>query len=114
MMNMMRGIKETIRILGTGSHVPSKILTNQDLVAMGLDTSDEWIVKRTGIRERRIASPDVATSDLGYEAAVKALAMAALPPGEIELIISWRPLHRTPAARPRLTGFRRDWMHASL
>lgn len=78
---------ETIRILGTGSYVPSKILTNHDLVAMGLDTTDEWIVKRTGIRERRIADPDVATSDLGYEAAVRALEMAALSPGEIDLIV---------------------------
>lgn len=78
---------ETIRILGTGSYVPSKILTNQDLVSMGLDTTDEWIVKRTGIRERRIADPDVATSDLGYEAAVRALEMAALSPGEIDLIV---------------------------
>jgi 3-oxoacyl-[acyl-carrier-protein] synthase-3 len=78
---------ETTRILGTGSYVPSKILTNHDLVAMGLDTTDEWIVKRTGIRERRIADPDVATSDLGYEAAVRALEMAALSPGEIDLIV---------------------------
>ncbi len=78
---------ETIRILGTGSYVPSKMLTNHDLVAMGLDTTDEWIVKRTGIRERRIADPDVATSDLGFEAAVRALEMAALSPGEIDLIV---------------------------
>lgn len=78
---------ETIRILGTGSYVPSKILTNHDLVSMGLDTTDQWIVKRTGIRERRIADPDVATSDLGYEAAVRALEMAALSPGEIDLIV---------------------------
>jgi 3-oxoacyl-[acyl-carrier-protein] synthase-3 len=78
---------ETIRILGTGSHVPSKILTNHDLVAMGLDTTEEWIMRRTGISERRIADPNVATSDLGYEAAVRALEMASLSPGEIELII---------------------------
>ena len=78
---------ETIRILGTGSHVPSKILTNHDLVAMGLDTTEEWIMRRTGISERRIADPNVATSDLGYEAAVRALEMASLSPEEIELII---------------------------
>jgi 3-oxoacyl-[acyl-carrier-protein] synthase-3 len=78
---------ETIRILGTGSHVPSGILTNHDLVAMGLDTTDEWIVKRTGICERRIADPDVSSADLGYEAAARALEMAGLSPGEIELII---------------------------
>ena len=78
---------ETIRILGTGSHVPSKVLTNHDLVAMGLDTTEEWIMRRTGISERRIADPNVATSDLGYEAAVRALEMASLSPEEIELII---------------------------
>jgi 3-oxoacyl-[acyl-carrier-protein] synthase-3 len=78
---------ESIRILGTGSHVPSKILTNHDLVAMGLDTTDEWIVKRTGIRERRIADTKAAASDLGYEAAVRALEMAALSPEDIELIV---------------------------
>lgn len=78
---------ETIRILGTGSFVPPKVLNNQDLVDMGLDTSDEWIVKRTGVRERRIAAPETATSDLAYEAAVKALNMASLSPRDIELII---------------------------
>jgi 3-oxoacyl-[acyl-carrier-protein] synthase-3 len=78
---------ETIRILGTGSHVPSKILNNHDLVAMGLDTSDEWIVKRTGVSERRIADPDVATSDLGYEAACKALEMAGISSRDIDLIV---------------------------
>lgn len=78
---------ETIRILGTGSHVPSKILTNHDLVAMGLDTTDEWIVKRTGVSERRIAEPDIATSDLGYAAARQALEMADLSSRDIDLIV---------------------------
>ncbi|MGA8180612.1 MAG: beta-ketoacyl-ACP synthase III [Desulfobacterales bacterium] len=78
---------ETIRILGTGSYLPSKILANHDLVDMGLDTTDEWIVKRTGISERRIADPNVAASDLGYKAAARALDMAALSPEGIELII---------------------------
>ncbi len=78
---------ETIRIIGTGSFVPPKVLHNQDLADMGLDTSDEWIVKRTGVSERRIAAPEAATSDLAYEAAVKALDMASLSPRDIELII---------------------------
>jgi len=78
---------ESIRILGIGSHLPSRILTNNDLVAMGLDTSNEWIVKRTGVRQRRIADPAIAASDLGYEAAVKALEMADMSPGDIELIV---------------------------
>ena len=78
---------ETIRILGTGSYVPPRILTNQDLVAMGLDTSDEWITKRTGVRERRMAAPEVTASDLGFEAAVRALDMAGLAPADLDLII---------------------------
>lgn len=78
---------ESIRILGTGSYVPPKILTNFDLEKMGLDTSDEWISQRTGVRERRIADPDITTSDLGYEASVKALEMAGMTAQELDLII---------------------------
>jgi 3-oxoacyl-[acyl-carrier-protein] synthase-3 len=78
---------KAIRILGTGSYVPPQIITNDDLVAMGLDTSDEWIVKRTGVRERRMAAPEVATSDLGFEASQKALDMAGLTAGDLDLII---------------------------
>ena len=78
---------DTIRILGTGSYVPPRVLTNRDLVAMGLDTSDEWITKRTGVRERRVAAPDITASDLGYEAAVRALDMAGLAPADLDLII---------------------------
>ncbi|MGA8281094.1 MAG: beta-ketoacyl-ACP synthase 3, partial [Desulfobacterales bacterium] len=78
---------DTIRILGTGSYVPPRVLTNDDLVATGLDTSDEWIAKRTGVRERRVAAPDVTASDLGYEAAVRALDMAGLTPADLDLII---------------------------
>ncbi|MEW6669300.1 MAG: beta-ketoacyl-ACP synthase III [Thermodesulfobacteriota bacterium] len=77
----------SIRILGTGSYVPPKVLTNFDLQEMGLDTTDEWITQRTGVRERRIADPDVNTSDLAYEASIKALEMAALKPGDLDLII---------------------------
>jgi 3-oxoacyl-[acyl-carrier-protein] synthase-3 len=76
-----------IRILGTGSHLPSKILSNDDLVDMGLDTSDEWIFQRTGIKERRVAAPDVTTSDLGYEASLRALEMAELTSQDIDLVI---------------------------
>ena len=78
---------ESLRILGTGSYVPPKILTNNDLVDMGLDTSDEWIFKRTGVKERRMADPGVNTSDLGLEAARSTLEMAQLTPDDIDLII---------------------------
>ncbi len=78
---------KSIRILGTGSYVPPKRLKNADLVNMGLDTSDEWIRKRTGVLERRIAEPEVTASDLGYEASLKALEAAGLGVEDVDLII---------------------------
>lgn len=78
---------QTIRIIGTGSYLPPKILTNFDLGKMGLDTTDEWITQRTGISERRIAEPDVATSDLAYEASIQALDTAGMNAKDIDLII---------------------------
>ena len=78
---------KSVRILGTGSYVPPKVLNNNDLRDMGLDTTDEWIVQRTGIKERRIAAPDVTTSDLSREASLKALEMAGLKVKDIDLII---------------------------
>ncbi|CAB5099574.1 3-oxoacyl-[acyl-carrier-protein] synthase, KASIII (EC [Olavius algarvensis associated proteobacterium Delta 3] len=77
----------SVNILGTGSYVPPKILYNRDLEAMGLDTSDEWIIQRTGIRERRIADPDVATSDLAYEASVRALDRAGINASDLDMIV---------------------------
>jgi 3-oxoacyl-[acyl-carrier-protein] synthase-3 len=78
---------ENPKIIGTGSFLPPKRLTNHDLIDMGLDTSDEWIYKRSGIRERRISDADVATSDLGYKAAQSALDMAGLTAEDLQLII---------------------------
>ena len=78
---------ERIRILGTGSYVPPKVLSNFDLQKMGLDTTDEWIAQRTGVRERRIADPDVATSDISLQASLKALDMAGLTAKDLDLII---------------------------
>ena len=77
---------DSIRIAGTGSYVPEKILTNDDLAKM-VDTSDEWIVSRTGIRERRIASDAEATSDLATKAARKAMENAGAEAEELDLII---------------------------
>jgi 3-oxoacyl-[acyl-carrier-protein] synthase-3 len=77
----------SIRILGTGSYVPPKVLSNFDLQQMGLKTSDEWIFKRTGIKERRIAGSDMATSDLAYQAAINALDDAGLSAADLDLII---------------------------
>ena len=73
-------------VLGTGFYVPERILTNFDLEKM-VDTSDEWIVERTGIHERRIAPDDMPGSELAYRAAVRALADAHIAPEEIDLII---------------------------
>jgi 3-oxoacyl-[acyl-carrier-protein] synthase-3 len=78
---------ESIRILGTGSYLPPKILDNFDLQKMGLETTDEWIVQRTGIRQRRVADPGVNTSDLGLEASLKALDMAGMTAKDLDLII---------------------------
>lgn len=75
-----------VGILGSGKYVPERKLTNRDLEQM-VDTSDEWIVTRTGIRERRIADPAQATSDLAYEASVRALAAAGMTAEELDLII---------------------------
>ncbi|MFQ5722477.1 MAG: beta-ketoacyl-ACP synthase III [Candidatus Aminicenantales bacterium] len=79
--------KRKIRIVGTGFYVPDKILTNSELEKM-VDTSDEWIITRTGIKERRMASPEQATSDLGIEAGLSALRSARLKIEDIDLIIT--------------------------
>ena len=73
-------------IIGIGCYLPEKKLTNQDLEKM-VDTSDAWITERTGIKTRHIAAPDQATSDLAYEAAIRALADADTKPEELDLII---------------------------
>jgi len=73
-------------ILGTGSYAPDRILTNEDLSKM-VDTSDEWIRARSGIRERRIAAPNEATSDLAIKAAGRALENSKVPASEIDLVV---------------------------
>jgi 3-oxoacyl-[acyl-carrier-protein] synthase-3 len=81
----MTGLR-SVGILGTGSYTPERVLSNFDLEKM-VDTSDEWIVSRTGIRERRICAPDQASSDLAYEAAIKALKKAKVSPEQLDMII---------------------------
>jgi 3-oxoacyl-[acyl-carrier-protein] synthase-3 len=78
---------ESIRVLGTGSYLPPKVLTNYDLEKSGLDTTHDWIVQRTGVSERRIAEADVSTSDLAYEASLNALKMAGKKIEDVDLII---------------------------
>jgi 3-oxoacyl-[acyl-carrier-protein] synthase-3 len=74
------------RIAGTGSYLPEKVLTNDDL-AKFVDTSDEWIASRTGIRERHDAAEGETTGDLGYHAAVRALEAAGVDAKELDLIV---------------------------
>jgi 3-oxoacyl-[acyl-carrier-protein] synthase-3 len=73
-------------VLGSGSAVPSRVLTNDELSQM-VDTTDEWIVQRTGIRERRVTGPEETSSTLGTEAARKALAAAGIEGSEIDLVV---------------------------
>ncbi|HOU36978.1 MAG TPA: beta-ketoacyl-ACP synthase III, partial [Candidatus Omnitrophota bacterium] len=75
-----------VGILGVGKYLPKKILTNADLEKM-VDTSDEWITTRTGIKERHLVAPDEATSDLAVKAARQALEHAQLKPEDLDLII---------------------------
>ena len=75
-----------IAIRGTGSYLPTKVMTNFDLEKI-LDTNDEWVYKRTGIKERRIAPPDVDASDLAKEASLRAMEMGGVPAEDLELII---------------------------
>jgi len=74
------------RIIGTGSYLPAQVLSNAELAAT-VDTSDEWIVERTGIRQRHVAAAGEFTSDLGTAAAQRALASAGLTAADIDLII---------------------------
>ena len=81
---MAKGI--IARITGMGSYLPEKVLSNSDLEAM-VDTNDEWIVSRTGMRERRIAAADEFTSDMGAKAGKRALKAAGLAPTDVDMIL---------------------------
>jgi 3-oxoacyl-[acyl-carrier-protein] synthase-3 len=83
---MERHPARRIKITGTGFYAPDKVLTNAELEKM-VDTSDEWITTRTGIKERRIANPEQATSDLCIEAGRRALRSAHLEPRDIDIVL---------------------------
>jgi 3-oxoacyl-[acyl-carrier-protein] synthase-3 len=78
--------QRTVSIVGTGSYAPEKVLTNADLSKM-VDTSDEWITTRTGIKERHVAAKDEQTSDMAAKAAIKALEQAKVKPEDVDLLI---------------------------
>ncbi len=80
----MAVIRSVIR--GVGAHLPKRVMTNADLAKI-VDTTDEWIVERTGIRQRHIAGDDELTSDLGIAAAKQALVRAGIDPVDIDLVI---------------------------
>ena len=97
------------RISGWGMYVPSKVVTNQNLVEAGLDSSDEWILTRTGVKERRLIGQNEATSDLAAKAAEQAMQVANVHPGDVDLVIvatchtrSFPPRYRL--ARPGQAG----------
>ena len=96
-----------IFIQGTGSYLPPRVLHNRDLEKI-LDTNDEWITQRTGIRERRVAEPEVAASDLALEASRNALEMAGMKVADLQLIIvaTITPDTHCPAAS--------NWLQAKL
>lgn len=75
------------RLIGTGSCLPGNPVSNDDLAARGIDTNDEWIVTRTGIRTRHLAEPGTTSSELGLVAAQRALEMAGITAADIDLII---------------------------
>ena len=81
-----RPLPRTVSITGVGAYVPQRVLSNADLERM-VETSDEWITTRTGIRERRLAAENEATSDMAVEAAKKAMAKAGVTADQIDLII---------------------------
>lgn len=75
------------RLIGTGSYLPGDPVTNHDLAARGIDTNDEWIITRTGIRSRHLAPAGTTSSELGLVAAERALAMAGIAAADLDLII---------------------------
>jgi 3-oxoacyl-(acyl-carrier-protein) synthase III len=89
--------KELARIIGIGSYLPKKVLSNADLEKM-VETTDEWIVQRTGVKERRIAAVDESSSDMGAEAAKKALSDAGIAATDVDMIVvaTMTPDHLAP------------------
>lgn len=83
---MVKRPKPLVEIVSTGRYLPDRVLTNADLEKI-VETSDEWIRERTGIRERRIAREDEGAADMGAEAARAAMAKAGIEPGEIDILI---------------------------
>jgi 3-oxoacyl-[acyl-carrier-protein] synthase-3 len=84
---MIAACGQRVALIGIGSHVPDRVMSNDEIAAM-VETSDEWIAQRTGIRERRIADAADSSASLGAEAARRALASAGIDAGELDLIVT--------------------------
>ncbi len=97
-----------VKISALGTYVPPRLLTNADLEKM-VETTDQWIIERTGIRERHIVDKGVATSDLAVEAAKKALAQRGIEPPAISTRSSWARLPRTCFFHPPLAWCSTSW-----
>ncbi|MGI8695089.1 MAG: beta-ketoacyl-ACP synthase 3 [Mycobacteriales bacterium] len=92
------------RILGLGHYQPARVVTNGDLIARGVDTTDDWVRSRVGVRERRFADPDESVVDMAEAAASKAIANAGLSPDDVDLVITATCTMPTsvPTAAPQL------------
>jgi len=84
---MIAACSQRVALIGIGSHVPDRVMSNDEIATM-VDTSDEWIAQRTGIRERRIADAADSSASLGAEAARRAMASAGIDAGELDLIVT--------------------------
>jgi 3-oxoacyl-[acyl-carrier-protein] synthase-3 len=84
---MIAACSQRVALIGIGSHVPERVMSNDEIAKM-VDTSDEWIAQRTGIRERRIAAASDSSATLGAEAARRALLSAGIDAGELDLIVA--------------------------
>ena len=79
--------RPTAQISGLGRSVPARVMTNYDFAAIGIETTHEWVMERTGISERHIAGPEDSTCSMGAKAARIAMQRAGVQPGEIDIII---------------------------
>jgi 3-oxoacyl-[acyl-carrier-protein] synthase III len=79
--------RPTVQLSGVGRSVPARVMTNYDFAAIGIETTHEWVMERTGISERHIAGPDDSTCSMGAKAARIAMQRAGVQPGEIDIII---------------------------
>lgn len=100
---MTPSAEQGVAVAGLGHALPARVVTNDDLAAR-IDTSDEWIRSRTGIRQRHVVGPGTATSDLAVEAGARALAAAGLTDVDVVVVATTTPDHRCPATAPVVTS----------